>query len=156
MPMACVLTRPSHTNAAAYIATPATTAVVTANVAVVSPRNARYDVAAALAAMNGPAIVTVARNFGTAIFHRGTGEMVRLASVRSSTSLPNAAAAIASTTSGAIEPDSIALRTETSNWSTVGASGSLSIAAAMMTGSAASTNMITMRHLPESWRSVRR
>ena len=65
--------------------------------------------------MNGAAIVIVARSFGTAICQRGTGDSVRFASVRSSTSFPNAAAAIASTTSGAIEPASIALSTAVSN-----------------------------------------
>ena len=65
--------------------------------------------------MNGAAIVIVASSFGSAICQRGIGESVRFASVRSSISLPNAAAAIASTTSGAIEPASIALRIAVSN-----------------------------------------
>ncbi len=59
----------------------------------------------ALIAMNGAAIEIVARSFGNAIFHRGTGDRVRFASVRSSTSLPKAAAAIARTTSGANGPE---------------------------------------------------
>ncbi len=92
--------------------------------------------------MNGAAIVIAARSLGTAICHRGIGESVRLASVRSSISLANAAAAIASTTSGAIEPASIALRTTVSNSPTEGALSDRSISTAMITGIAASTVMI--------------
>lgn len=57
--------------------------------------------------------------------------------MRSSSSLANAGCAIASTTSGAIEPASIALRTAVSNSRTEGAPFSLTIASATMTGSVA-------------------
>ena len=48
----------------------------------------------ALTAMSGAATVIAASSFGTTIFHRGMGERIRLARVRSSISLANAAAAI--------------------------------------------------------------
>src|SRR5690349_2060787 len=106
--------------------------------------------------MHGAAIVITASSFGTAIFQRAIGDKVRFASVRSSSSLPNAAAAIASTTSGAIEPASMPLSTTFSNSLTVGALFDRSMITEMITGIAASTVIIVRRHRPESWRSVRR
>ena len=106
--------------------------------------------------MNGPAIVIAASSFGTTICQRGSGESVRFASVRSSTSLAKAAPAMASTTSGAMEPASIALRTTVSNSRTEGALRDASISTAMTTGRAASTVMTTIRQRPDSWRSVRK
>jgi hypothetical protein len=122
----------------------------------VSPRNATWLVRSALITMKGAAIVIVASSFGTAICHRGIGASVRFANVRSSISLANAAAAIASTTSGAIEPASIAPRMAVSNSLTDGASSERSIITAITTGIAARTVMIERRHRPVSWRSVRR
>ena len=58
--------------------------------------------------------------------------------------------------SGAIDPASIALRIAVSNSRTDGALRSLTINAAMITGSAASTVMIDKRHRPDNCRSVRR
>src|SRR5687768_5388579 len=77
IPIACVETRPSHTNADAYSTTPTKAETVTATVAVVSARNATWLVRNALTSVNGAAIVMVARSFGTAIFHRGIGDSVR-------------------------------------------------------------------------------
>src|SRR6188474_576504 len=111
-----------------------TAETVTAMLAVVSPRNATQLVRNALTAVNGAAIVIVASSFGTAIFHRGMGESVRFASVRSSISFANAAAAIARTTSGAMEPASIALRIAFSNSRTDGALRDRSMTTAITTG----------------------
>ncbi len=76
----------------------------------------------ALTAANGTAIVSTARSLGTAIRHRGRGESVRFARVRSSTSFAKAAAAIARTTSGTIEPAKSALNAAFSNSAMDGAS----------------------------------
>jgi hypothetical protein len=76
--------------------------------------------------------------------------------VRSSTSFPKAAAAIASTTSGAMEPASMAPRMAVSKSRTDGASSERSMSTAMTTGIAASTVMTSRRQRPVSWRSVRR
>src|SRR5688572_28417084 len=105
--------------------------------------------------MNGPAIDITARNLGSATCQRGTGERVRFASVRSSTSLPNDAAAIARTTSGAIDPASIVLRIAVSKSVTDGALAQLSIIVAMRTGMEARMVMIARRHRPDSCLSVR-
>ena len=100
--------------------------------------------------MNGVAIVMTASSFGIAICHRGTGANVRFASVRSSTSFPSAAAAIASTTSGAMEPASIPPNTTRSNSCTDGARLELTMMAAMITGSADRTVMMPSRHRPDN------
>src|SRR5688572_24493003 len=156
MPTACELTSPSQTNADEYSATTTKDATVTAMVARVSAMNATWLVIKALTTVNGAAIVIVASSFGSAIFQRGIGDSVRFASVRSSSSLPNAAAAMASTTSGAIDPASIALRTEFSYSQTVSVLASRNINTVISTGIIASTVMMISRHLPDSWRSVNR
>src|SRR5687768_7929610 len=104
--------------------------------------------------MKGPAMLIVASSFGSAIFQRGTGDSVRFASVRSSTSLPNAAAAIASTTSGMIDPASMPLRTTISNSVTDMASLSVSGLTVASIGKVASTAMMASRCQPDSCRKV--
>ena len=64
-PTAWVLTRPSHTNAEAYSATPMMADTVTAMVAVGSARKAKWLVRRALTAVNGAAMVIVARSLGS-------------------------------------------------------------------------------------------
>src|SRR5688572_19519511 len=120
IPIACVVASPSHMNAEEYSATPASDERTTASVALVSAMNATWLVRNELAAMNGVASVMIASSLGTTICQRGIGESVRLAMVRSSISLAKAAAAIASTIIGVMDPLSIALNTTCSNSTTVG------------------------------------
>ncbi len=97
-----------------------------------------------------------ASSFGTTICQRGIGASVRFASVRSSISFANAAVAIASTTSGEIEPASMPLNTTSSNSSTLGAEPTRNVIIVIAIGMAASAVMMRSRHLPVSWRRVRR
>jgi len=154
--MAWVGTSPSQTKAEAYSATPMRAETVTAAVALASARNATWPVTNALTTMNGAAMVIAASSFGTTICHRGMGARVRFASVRSSISLANAAVAMASTTSGAMEPASMPLNTMVSNSATEGADEDRTTSMATSTGSDASTVMIRSRHRPTIWPRVRR
>jgi hypothetical protein len=70
--------------------------------------------------------------------------------------LAKATAAIARTTSGAIDPASIPPKTTTSNSSTEGASLDESAINAIRTGNEASTVRTRRRQRPESWRRVSR
>jgi hypothetical protein len=130
--------------------------MVTATVAVVSARNATWLVSIALTAMNGAESVNVASSFGTTIRQRGIGVSVRFARVRSSISFEKAAAAMASTMRGAMDPASMALSTAVSNSTMVGACRDCSVRTEMITGMAASTVMMKSRQRLDSWRSVSR